>query len=165
MEPSNDLCESMLGLNDYLCTALPNMHQLTRSNLIEIKKNHTMNWFNDLPPEKQDFMINLAVKNRTEVKDQYKHEQHQLAETRQKNMVKEKQQREEKKKKVTAEKEALGKMHLVTSVSEFDQILVAIGEVCNSDRKRKTKIVAFLKEQVRIRKNLLSQTTKITFTS
>ena len=35
LDPSNDLCESILGLNDYLNTAIPNMHQVTRSNLIK----------------------------------------------------------------------------------------------------------------------------------
>jgi len=29
VSPSNDLCESILGLNDYLNSALPNMHQVT----------------------------------------------------------------------------------------------------------------------------------------
>ena len=38
LEPSNDLSESILGLNDYLCTALPNLVQLTKSNLVEIMK-------------------------------------------------------------------------------------------------------------------------------
>ena len=38
LRPSNDLCESILGLNDYLSTAIPNLHQLSRSNLIEVKK-------------------------------------------------------------------------------------------------------------------------------
>ena len=28
LNPSNDLCESILGLNDYLNTAIPNMHQV-----------------------------------------------------------------------------------------------------------------------------------------
>ena len=34
VKPSNDFCESMLGLNDYLTTAIPNLHQVARSNLI-----------------------------------------------------------------------------------------------------------------------------------
>jgi len=29
VSPSNDLCESILDLNDYLDSALPNMHQVT----------------------------------------------------------------------------------------------------------------------------------------
>ena len=42
LKPSNDLCESILGLNDYLTTAIPNLHQLSRSNLIQVKKNKTI---------------------------------------------------------------------------------------------------------------------------
>ena len=48
LEPSNDLCESILGLNDYLCTAIPNMIQITKSNLVKVKKiiqlNGSMNY-------------------------------------------------------------------------------------------------------------------------
>ena len=36
LRPSNDLCESILGSNDYLTTA--NLHQLSHSNLIQVKK-------------------------------------------------------------------------------------------------------------------------------
>ena len=39
IKPSNDLCESILGLNDHLTTALPNLHQVSRSNQVSIKKN------------------------------------------------------------------------------------------------------------------------------
>ena len=42
LEPSNDICESVLGLSNYLNTAIPNMHQMTRSNLIQVKKNKTI---------------------------------------------------------------------------------------------------------------------------
>ena len=38
LKPNNDVCESILGLNDYLSTAIPNMHQMSRSNLIQAKK-------------------------------------------------------------------------------------------------------------------------------
>ena len=45
VNPSNDLCESILGLNNYLNTAIPNMHQVKQSNLhspIIEKQNHSM---------------------------------------------------------------------------------------------------------------------------
>ena len=54
LKPSNDLCESILGLNDYLTTTIPNMLQLTRSNLVEVKKNNTINWYDSLPQEQKD---------------------------------------------------------------------------------------------------------------
>ena len=47
LEPNNDLCESILGLNDYLFTAIPNMDQLTRSNIVQIKNNKTMEWLDN----------------------------------------------------------------------------------------------------------------------
>ena len=45
LKPNNDVCESILGLNDYFTTAIPNLHQLIRSNMIQVKKNETMQWF------------------------------------------------------------------------------------------------------------------------
>lgn len=56
IEPSNDLCESILGLNGYLTSSLPNLQQITRSNLVEIKKNGTMQWLSGLPTERQSFI-------------------------------------------------------------------------------------------------------------
>jgi len=44
LKPNNDVCESILGLNDCLCSAIPNMHQMSRSNLIQVKKNKTIKW-------------------------------------------------------------------------------------------------------------------------
>lgn len=38
LKPTNDLCESILGLNDYLTTKIPNLTQVARSNLVQIKK-------------------------------------------------------------------------------------------------------------------------------
>ena len=37
LKPSNDVCESILGLNDYLTTAIPNLNQMARSNLVQAK--------------------------------------------------------------------------------------------------------------------------------
>ena len=67
ISPSNDVCESILGLNDYLSTAIPNMHQQARSNLTQIKKNKTMQWLQMLPQQKQDEVLELAYAQRSEV--------------------------------------------------------------------------------------------------
>ena len=45
IKPSNDACESILGLNDYLTTAIPNLHQMARSNIIQAKKIKHLNGF------------------------------------------------------------------------------------------------------------------------
>ena len=43
LRPNNDVCESILGLNDYLSTALPNLHQMSKSNLVQAKKKRQYN--------------------------------------------------------------------------------------------------------------------------
>ena len=75
LRPNNDLCESILGLNDYLVTALPNMTQQTRSNIIEVKKNKTISWLESLSPNQQEHITRLAVKNRRTVQKQYAEKQ------------------------------------------------------------------------------------------
>ena len=72
IRPSNDLCESILGLNDYLTTAIPNLAQVARSNLVEIKKNHTMQWLHELPDDKQLKVLDLAIKERPRVAEEYR---------------------------------------------------------------------------------------------
>lgn len=72
LKPTNDVAESVLGLNDYLTTAIPNLHQTARSSLIQVKKNKTVKWLNALPEERQTSVIELAVKNRTHVAEKCK---------------------------------------------------------------------------------------------
>lgn len=57
LKPNNDLCESILGLNDYLTTTIPNSHQLTRSNMIQVKKNKTIQWFHKLAQTEQQSIV------------------------------------------------------------------------------------------------------------
>lgn len=64
------------------------------------------------------------------------------------------------------EKEKLSKLHLASSVSEFDHVLVSIDEdPCLSNSKKKTNKLSLLKEQVKIRKKLLKQNVKVVFSS
>lgn len=71
LKPTNDLCES---LNDYLSGAIPNMHQMTRSNMIQVKKNKTIKWIHDLPSTEQDKVVKLAVRRRAKVFKESKEE-------------------------------------------------------------------------------------------
>ena len=116
VDPSNDLCESILGLNDYLCTALPNMHQITKSHLVEIKKNHIIDWFWNLPLERQKFITDLAVKNRGHVKLAYQEEQKQIVGKRQENMLHQMAKKQQRIAKQDAEKKKLSKLHLISTV-------------------------------------------------
>ena len=61
LKPSNDLCESILGLNDYLVIAIPNLHQDAYSNMIQVKQNKTIEWFDELPEKQKLEVSELAV--------------------------------------------------------------------------------------------------------
>ena len=60
-KPNNDICESIFGLNDWISARIPNLKQSTSSVLVEVSRNHTMSWLDQLPPEKQDEVVSLAV--------------------------------------------------------------------------------------------------------
>ena len=87
LKPSNDLCESILGLNDYLTTKISNLNQRSISNLVELKKNHSIMWLNTLTDTKQAEMINLAADLRESVHKEFLHHQKKVAEERQKKMT------------------------------------------------------------------------------
>ena len=46
--PNNDVCESILGLNDWITMHTPNLFQVTKFTLVEVKKNKTMTWLDSL---------------------------------------------------------------------------------------------------------------------
>ena len=69
LPPTNDLCKSLLGVNDHLITSIPNLCQLTWSNLIETKKNKTMQWLDKLPQEERDHVVGKSIEHKFEVDD------------------------------------------------------------------------------------------------
>ena len=86
LEPSNDFCESMLGLNDYLTTAIPNLAQESRSNLVAVKKNHTMKWLNSLSEVQQEKVLNLAEQERPKMKAEQRQSKRDLEEQRRRRL-------------------------------------------------------------------------------
>ena len=50
------------------------MHQMTRSNLIEVKKNKTVQWMNHLPDDQFENVVDYAVKRRKDVMREYQEE-------------------------------------------------------------------------------------------
>ena len=64
LKPHNDICESLLGLNDWLTAPLVNAKQHTKSVLIEGKRNKTMEWLETVDKDK---VIDLAVSERQAV--------------------------------------------------------------------------------------------------
>lgn len=79
LKPSNDLCESILGLNDYLVTAIPNLHQSARSTLVQTK-NKIIKWLDKLSSEQQ---LDLAIESRAKVELECKQRSEQSKSERQ----------------------------------------------------------------------------------
>ena len=164
IKPSNDLCESILGLNDYLTTAIPNMHQMSRSNLIQAKKNKTMQWFHKLPQNQQKAIVDLAVKRREEVKRQDREEEALRCKHRHEKIIRDKQRREALHQRALKEREKLSMLHLITSADELHDALSEIDSEAITAKKRMDKKRTLLREQINIRKKVLNQTVKIHMT-
>ena len=135
LKPSNDLCESILGLNDYLTTAIPNLHQMTRSNLIQVKKNKTIQWLNQLPHDQQRTIVKLAIQRRGEVA---KHFREEVLRSRQRHekMVREKCHRDALNQRAMAEREKLSMLHLISSPEELSVALSEIDDETISAKKK-----------------------------
>ena len=156
LKPSNDLCESILGLNDYLTTALPNLHSISRSALVEVKKNKTIDWLNDLSSSKQTEVIDLAVKSKQTVYEEYKKEE-QRAKHRQQIMVRAHNRQQAMKQKAQSEIERLSQIHLVTSSQELYLALSKIDDQNISGSKKKGEKLSFLRTQVNVWKKVLGR--------
>lgn len=120
IKPTNDICESILGLNDYLSTAIPNFDQAARSTLVAVKKNKTIKWLDDLPESKQDDITLLAMMSRHQIKALDKKEQDELQLKRQELMLRAKNRREFLERKAAMEREKLSEIHVITSVVELE---------------------------------------------
>lgn len=143
LKPSSDLCESILGINDYLTTAIPNLHQMARSNLVELKKNKTMQWLHDLPHEQQLKVIDLAVETRQSVRKEYKDEEEQRIRDRRQNMEQAHLRREVLKRKAQQERQELSQMHLIVTSEELCQALTHIDNERLTVAKKKAEKFSF----------------------
>ncbi len=165
LQPSNDVCEAILGLNDYLTTAIPNLHQMSRSNLVQLKKNKTLKWLSELPSNRQEEVIDLAVKQRQEVEKTYSKEEAARCEARKQAMVKNFARREALKKKLYEDKTKLSQLHIITTAHELRDELLKVDKKNASATKKRTCKIEILRTQVQIRKKVLGQTLPIKFTS
>ena len=164
LKPNNDVCESILGLNDYLTTAIPNMHQMTRSNLTEVKKNKTIKWYQELSPCSKQTITHFAIKNKQTVVKQYCLEERRRSEQRQRAMEQSYQRRKAMREKAAKEKEFLSHQHLIKTTSELKESLKEIDVHTNTTASKRIKEkYALLRTQINIRKKVLKQNIKIPF--
>ena len=154
VKPSNDFCESFLGLNDYLTTALPNLHQVARSNLIQVKKNQSLKWLNELPDHQQSGIIDLAVKRREAVNLESRQRSEQIASQRKERMIQNHKHQEVLKSKTKLEQDRLSQIHLITSSKELQEAIEVIENKETTTTLKKQEIRTLLSNQ---RKKLLKQ--------
>ncbi len=164
LEPSNDICESVLGLNDYLDTALPNMSQSTRTNLIEVKKNKTIKWLDELPIDEQHRVLDLAVERRSKVMEDHKDEEKQIREKRREHLIQAHEKRLTLQKRAQQKKDKLSQFHLITTPQELYEALEKIDMEKLSAAKTVSQKLGLLRTQVNIRKKVLKQDIRIVFT-
>ena len=165
VQPSNDVCEAILGLNDYLNSAIPNMNQETRSNLVELKKNKTVAWLDGLPEDKQDMVVKKAVASRRKVADERRQESEKRAELRRQKLLQEHLRRKILQERADKERAKLSEAHLITSSAELYSTLQSIDEEDATAGSKRLRKLAVLKTQVKIRKKILNQDIRIVFTS
>ena len=163
LKPSNDIVESMLGLNDYLITAIPNLNQVSRSNLIQVKKNKTVKWLKDLPTDTQCKVVDLATSSRKEVERECRLNEQQLVKERVKNMVEIHNRQLTLKRKAQVEKDKLSQMHLITTCEELLEALADIESQEITCTKKRAQKLQLLKNQVKIMKKVLGKNVSIVF--
>ena len=161
LKPSNDFCESILGLNDYLTTAIPNLTQASKSNLVQLKKNHTLQWLDTLPKEQQIEVLDLAVQEKPKVDAEQQRAQKAVSEQRQLNLFVANKRREAMKRKAQKERDELSEHHLITSSLELKQAMLDIDAEGIAASKKKSKKLLLLKTQIAIRKKVLKQNIRI----
>ena len=164
LKPNNDICESILGFNDYLTTAVPNLHQMTRSTLVEVKKNKSLKWLQNLPNDEKHAIEKLAREKKAEVMQTYREEERIRISQRQAKMKESHEKREALKARSAREKEFLSTQHLISSPTELKQLLDTIdSQPLSVSRKRREKL-DLVRTQVKIRRKVLGQTLSIPFT-
>lgn len=164
LKPTNDLCESLLGLNDHLGRAMPNMHQTTRSTLIQVKKNKSMKWLHGLPSGEQDRVVELAVTQRAQVSKEIKEEDLRISTQRREKLKQAHTRRQALERRAQQEREELLSLHLITTSDELIRAIGDIDKLTTSTSKKKQEKVLLLKKQIKLWKKVLKRKISIPFT-
>ena len=95
---------------------------MTRSNLIEVKKNKTIRWIDHLPEDQFKTVVNCAMQKRGQVRLEYHEEEAARSNQRREQMVQAKR-RDALQLRAEKERNELLQLHLITSPEELTQAL------------------------------------------
>ena len=165
LTPTNDICESILGLNDWITSHIPNMKQSTVSTLVQLKRNHTMSWLDELSSEQQDKIVSYAQTEKRKLVLERKENEQQIKDKRLENIRGVIEKREVAEKKKREEKVNMAKIHQITSVSELIETLGMIDRKPINEKKKTAGKLKIIKEQIKLRKALFEEKIAITFSS
>ncbi len=161
LKPTNDACESALGLNDWLQSNTSNFSQRTTSAMVEVMKNATLTWFEKQSEAFQASVVNLAVKQANKVlrDDRERQTTHRL---------KRKRKREAEVQKATLKRarkferlQKLSQIPKLNTVHELDEALALVEG--RTEKQRQTNRLKMVKEQLNIRQELNKCSRRVTF--
>ena len=148
IDPTNDLCESVLGLNDWLQKRNPNYAQRTVSTMVEVLRNATMPWFVKQERDTKDKIIHLARirANKVLTDDRERAEQRRLERKRKHKIDLEKAG--EKKARVEKEQERLAAIPQITNIEDLEEALTKIQ--CSTQKKTEEAEIRYLRDQLQL---------------
>ena len=149
VEPTNDLCEGILGLNDWLQKVTPNLSQRTVSTMVEVLRNSTLPWFLKQDKDMRDRIINLARKRSRRVRqeDCKLREQRRMKRKRAREVEIEKG-KARKLKRMKKQKE-IEETEILTTVEEVEEALARASG--RTERQQEASRVEILKKQLQAR--------------
>ena len=158
LKPNNDICESILGLNDWISGQIPNLKQSTCSTLVKVKRNHTLSWLDQLSNDGLDEVVMLAVGNNKEQKEQIKADEEKIRVQRRAHLT---AVMEKRAKAIEKQRQLQAELENVTVFRSASELHEALDRVTESGKKKTT--LKIIREQIRARKVLFNEN-KIYFT-
>ena len=152
IQPTNDLCEGILGLNDWLQKRTPNFSQRTVSGMVEVMKNSTMPWFWKQNRDFKDKIITLAKKRSNQVR---REEKELLEGHRRKRKMMRKAEEEKariKRAKQAQKQEELSKIEIISNINDLEDALSKAGGT--TAKQVEAAKINILKQQLEVRLNL-----------
>ena len=151
MVPTNDKCESALGLNDWLQRGTVNMTQRTTSSMVEVLKNKTVPWLVGLPEQQKGPIINLARKRAATVikedkdvsEEHYRQRKEARLEAMQKGAMKVAREQDR--------QNELSKIRRISTPAELREIIEQTGAF--KDKRNETEAITIIKQQMALRRN------------
>ena len=148
IDPTNDVAESVLGLNDWLQKTTANLSQRSVTNMVEVMKNGTMPWFARQAKEFKDNIFKLARARVNEIKkcDDARAEVHRMGRKRAREELEEKAV-----KKMKRTEDELGRLATVKKAMTIEEVEEGLLKVQGSTKKKTEKAeLKYLRDQIYI---------------